>query len=96
MESCCCDDWADGRTANNHLIKSGDHFIAAPRNYKFGTLMIVPGYNNDQPTPVWDRGGAIKGNRIDLYFGSKDGVSGHKRALQWGRQYINVKVLKGQ
>jgi 3D (Asp-Asp-Asp) domain-containing protein len=47
--------------------------------------MDVPGYGE---AVVWDRGGAIKGNKIDLLFPS------HQEALEWGRQYITVKVYK--
>jgi len=89
----CCGSWSDGVTASGHVIQPGDHFIAAPKRYPFGTKMIIPGYNNGRPVEVKDRGGAIKGNKIDLFFGDKDGVSGHQRALNWGRQHIYVEIL---
>lgn len=82
----CCGVYADGITANGHKIKDGDCFIAAPKIYPFGTEMIIPGYNNGKPVKVLDRGGAIKGNKLDLFFPT------HKEALIWGRQYIKVKV----
>jgi 3D (Asp-Asp-Asp) domain-containing protein len=37
---------------------------------------------------VEDRGGAIKGKRLDLFFDS------HKEALEWGRQQLDVKVWR--
>ena len=37
---------------------------------------------------VEDRGGAIRGNRIDLYFSS------HSEALAWGVRYMEVLVEK--
>ena len=36
---------------------------------------------------VLDRGGAIKGNHIDVYFDS------HQEALNWGVRYLDVTVL---
>jgi 3D (Asp-Asp-Asp) domain-containing protein len=36
---------------------------------------------------VLDRGGAIKGNKLDVFFPT------HAEALKWGRQRIAVTVL---
>ncbi|MHC4720522.1 MAG: 3D domain-containing protein, partial [Planctomycetota bacterium] len=41
---------------------------------------------NARPVKVLDRGGAIKGNRLDVFFHS------HQQALNWGVRYIDVKV----
>lgn len=82
----CCGAFSDGFTANMYKIKPNDKFLAAPENYSFGTEMIVPGYNNGEAVIVRDRGGAIKGNNLDVFF------STHDAALQWGRQK-NLKVL---
>ena len=51
--------------------------------YPFGTVMYVEGYGYGK---VEDRGGAIKGNRIDLFFPS------HNKALQWGKKTKTVQV----
>lgn len=51
--------------------------------YPFGTVMYVPGYGYGT---VEDRGGAIRGNHIDLFFHS------HAAALEWGRQNKRVTV----
>ncbi len=51
--------------------------------YPFGTVMEVPGYGYGK---VEDRGSAIKGNHIDLFFNS------HKDALEWGKQKKLVTV----
>ncbi|MFA6632074.1 MAG: 3D domain-containing protein [Kiritimatiellia bacterium] len=52
----------------------------------FGTIVEVPGYGFGR---VEDRGGAIKGNRLDLWFPS------HGEAQQWGRQKgLRVRVWK--
>ena len=42
---------------------------------------------NGQTYVVEDRGGAIQGNRIDLYMNS------HSEALAWGVRYLDVEVL---
>jgi 3D (Asp-Asp-Asp) domain-containing protein len=52
----------------------------------FGTLVSIPGYNNGRPVPVLDRGGAIRGNRLDLLYPT------HQRALQWGVQDLEITV----
>jgi 3D (Asp-Asp-Asp) domain-containing protein len=85
---CCCGKWADGRTASNHKIREGDRFVAAPKRYPFGTKMIVPGYNDGQVVEVKDRGGAIKGNCLDLFFND------HQAALEWGRQQVYVRIVR--
>jgi 3D (Asp-Asp-Asp) domain-containing protein len=85
----CCQNFADGITASG--VPAVGKLIAAPGKYEFKTKMYVPGYGT---APVMDRGGAIKGNKIDLLFCDKDGVSGHQRALNWGRQYLTVRVYK--
>ncbi len=82
----CCGQYSDGVTACGHKIQPGDTFVAADRRYTFGTEMLIPGYSNSQPVKVLDRGGAIKGNRLDVFFGS------HKEALKWGVRYLDVRV----
>lgn len=71
-----------GQTASGEMAKPGT--IAADTSlYPFGTLMYVPGYGYGN---VQDRGGAIKGEKIDLYFKK------HKQALQWGRVQKEVQI----
>jgi len=83
----CCGRFADGITACGHEILPGETFVAADREFPFGTEMVIPGYNDSQPVKVLDRGGAIHGNRLDVFFAS------HEVALQWGVKYLDVKVL---
>jgi len=90
----CCGQWSDGVTACGHVIEKGDFFVAADKSIPFGTLVIVPGYNEGKPVKVLDRGGAIKGNRLDVFFGDVNGVSGHQRALDWGIKYLPIKFYK--
>ncbi len=94
QKSCCCGNSADGITANGHRIKPGEKFCAADKRFAFGTMFKIPGYNEGQPMPCWDRGGKIKGNCIDVYFDDKDGKSGHQRAVEWGVKYLNVEIAK--
>ena len=84
----CCGDWADGVTANGHVIEPGDCFVAADLRYDFGTEMLIEGYNSSSSVKVFDRGGAIKGNKLDVFFHT------HQAALEWGVRYIEVKVRK--
>ncbi|MBN2317052.1 MAG: 3D domain-containing protein [Sedimentisphaerales bacterium] len=82
----CCGQYADGITACGHVIQPGDTFVAADKRYAFGTELIVPGYTHGQVVKVLDRGGAIKGDRIDVFFHF------HQEALEWGVQYLDVKI----
>ncbi len=82
----CCGDSADGITANGHRIQPGDTFVAADRRYSFGTEMIIPGYSNSQVVKVLDRGGAIRGDKLDAFFHT------HQAALEWGVKYLDVQV----
>mgnify|MGYP001060290821 FL=1 len=59
------------------------HTVAAPSNFSFGTKLSI----NGKTYTVEDRGGAIKGNRIDIY------VNTHSEALAWGVRYLPVEVL---
>ena len=82
----CCGRFADGITASGHVIKPGDRFVAAPPEYTFGTIMEIPGYAAGKSVLVQDRGGVIKGNRLDVYFDT------HQEALNWGVQILEVKL----
>jgi 3D (Asp-Asp-Asp) domain-containing protein len=85
----CCGKYGWGyRTASGHKIKKGDRLVAADRSVPFGTLLLIPGYNNNKPVPVLDRGGAIKGNRIDVYFDT------HQEALNWGVRKLRISTLE--
>lgn len=86
----CCGEYSDGVTANGHIISDGDRFVAADRRFAFDTEMLIPGYNNSNVVKVYDRGGAIKGNKLDVFFNT------HQEALNWGVQHLDVKVLVQQ
>lgn len=82
----CCGKFSDGRTADMHKIHHGDTFVAADKRIPFGTEIIIPGYNEDRPVVVKDRGRLIRGNRLDVFFNS------HKVAKKWGAKYLDVMV----
>lgn len=82
----CCGKNAEGVTADRHKVRRGDVFVAADKRHSFGTEMIIPGYNKDRPVQVKDRGGLIKGNRLDVFYNN------HKVAKKWGTRYLDVMV----
>jgi len=82
----CCGNYSDGKTACGHTICPGDAFVAADKKCPFGTEMIIDGYQNGKPVKVLDRGGAIRGNKLDVFFHT------HNEALKWGVKYLDVKV----
>lgn len=82
-----CAPFADGITASGYSVSTNaGNLIAADKRFKFGTLLSVPGYNDNLPTPVLDRGGTIKGNRLDVLYPT------HEIARKWGRQRVDIVV----
>lgn len=61
-----------------------DVTIAAPKNIPFGTYIYIVGIGLRR---VDDRGGSIKGNRIDICFRTR------KEALEWGRRTVDATVF---
>jgi len=82
----CCGKYSNGTTASGYKIRPGDSLVAADTKFPFGTEIIINQYNNGKPVKVLDRGGAIRGNRLDVLFHS------HRQAQKWGVQYLDVKV----
>jgi 3D (Asp-Asp-Asp) domain-containing protein len=87
----CCGPNARGVTASGQKVSYHHQtFVAADTKVlPFYTWVVVPGYNQDQPVPVIDRGGGKVGNRIDVFF------STHEQALRWGRRTLEVRVVQG-
>lgn len=56
-----------------------------PRVIKLGTKVYVEGYGY---AIAGDTGGAIKGNKIDVFMPS------HSSALKWGRKTVKIKILR--
>ena len=75
--------WADGRGSSLYPVGRG--MVAAdPSFFPPGTVLYIPNYGYGV---VLDRGGAIRGRRLDLFF--------HKReeAVRWGRRKVKVWVI---
>lgn len=87
----CCGNWAKNRpvdedgsiqvfTASGDLAVEGVTIAADTSVLPFGTEVII----DDVKYIVQDRGKAIKGNKIDVYF------ENHQDALEFGVQYKEV------
>lgn len=80
----CCGKFSDGITASGKAVTyNGGKFVAAPPSFPFGTVMDIPGYGRVE---VMDRGGKIKGDRLDVFFPT------HQEALNWGVQHLEVQI----
>lgn len=71
------------KTASGKMAKKNHTIAADTSKYPFGTVMYIPGYGYGV---VEDVGGAIKGDHIDLFFGS------HEAALKWGKRRKQVQI----
>ena len=78
----CCGK-ATGRTAMGTKATAG-RTVAASGKFAFGTKLNINGH----VYTVEDRGGAINGNKIDIY------VNSHAEALAWGVRYLPVSVAQ--
>lgn len=78
----CCGK-TNGITASGTKATAG-RTIATDGKFAFGTKLSI----NGTTYVVEDRGGAIKGNRIDVYFDT------HEQALKWGVKYLPVEVVE--
>jgi 3D (Asp-Asp-Asp) domain-containing protein len=66
-------------------MKSGQGVVAVdPKVIPLGSKLYVEGYGY---AIAGDTGGAIKGNRIDVFFYSSG------ETAQWGRRWVRVFVL---
>ena len=59
--------------------------VAMSSKYAFGTKIEIKGMGT---YTVEDRGGAIQGNKIDIYFNT------HSQALSFGRKTVYLKIIK--
>jgi len=84
----CCGPSAAGLTASGRNVRyNNGRFAAADSRFKFGSRLLIPGYSSDNTVEVIDRGGAIKGDRLDVFFPT------HQEAIAWGRKLVPVTVL---
>lgn len=72
-----------GITASGTRATAG-RTVAASGQFAFGTKLVI----NGNTYTVEDRGGAIKGNKIDIYMNT------HAEALAWGVKYLPVQVAQ--
>ena len=79
----CCGKWADGITSTGVTATEGRTIAVDPSVIPYGSIIEI----NGNRYVAEDCGGAIKNNRIDLYFDS------HEDALEWGVQNIEVYLV---
>ncbi len=75
----CCGK-VNGITASGVAARANHTIAADTRVLPFGSQVVV----NGTVYTVEDRGGAIQGNRIDIFFAS------HQEALNYGKRYVKV------
>lgn len=83
----CCGQWSNissPTTASGAIAVQGVTVAADTSVFAFGTQLNI----NGQIYTVQDTGGAIKGNRIDIYFNS------HAEALAFGKQAASVYTVQ--
>ncbi|MFZ2188419.1 MAG: 3D domain-containing protein [Candidatus Moraniibacteriota bacterium] len=74
---------SDGITASGKKVKENET-IACPKNFAFGTKVNIEGYGT---YICQDRGGAIKGNKIDIYVKTK------AQAFAFGRRNLVAEIV---
>jgi 3D (Asp-Asp-Asp) domain-containing protein len=74
---------SDGITASGLMVKEKET-IACPREFPFGTKIKIEGMG---VYVCQDRGGAIKGNHIDIYMETKS------QAFAFGRRNLIAQVV---
>ena len=79
----CCGKWAGGPTASGVMPKAGRTIAVDPKVIPLGSKVKINGHTY----VAEDTGGAIKGNRIDVYHSS------HSAALDFGVQHADVYLL---
>ena len=91
----CCNEYAHNRPVDKNgnkivygaigeVLKEGYSIAVDPNIIPYRTEVII----NGRAYKAQDCGGAIKGNRIDIYF------ENHRDALEFGVQYAEVFVKK--
>lgn len=81
----CCGKWADGITSTGTKPVQGRTIAVDQDVIPYGSEVIINGHTYKAE----DCGGAIVGNRIDVYFDS------HEEALEFGVQYGQVLLKVG-
>ena len=76
--------WTGNRTATGTWPSRGTVAVD-PRVIPLGTELHIEGYG---PAVAADTGGAIQGQRVDLYMDSEH------ECWQWGRRQVEVRVIE--
>lgn len=87
----CCGKWASNRPVDEdgneivigstgEILRSDYSIAVDPEVIPYGSIVII----NGKEYKAQDTGGAITGNRIDVYFNS------HEDALEFGRQTADI------
>lgn len=85
-----CGASADNITASGYSIwTNGGRLVAADTSVlPLGSMVSIPGYDTGDVVPVLDRGGAIKGHRLDVLFPT------HEQAKRWGVRDLKVTIYE--
>jgi 3D (Asp-Asp-Asp) domain-containing protein len=86
----CCYPYDGTTTASGHPVTTnGGKLVAADTDLiSMFSLVLVPGYAQSKPVPVLDRGGAIKGRRLDVLLPT------FSQAKSWGARTLQVKIYE--
>ena len=88
---CCCGKWADGITATGTKATQGRTIAVDPDVIPYGTEVLVAYEDGSQAVYIAeDCGGAIQGNRIDVFMDS------HEAALVCGVKAAEVYVREAR
>ena len=87
--SLCCGKWADGITATGTTAEEGRTIAVDPKVIPYGSEVVIRYADGSERCYIAeDCGGAIKGNRIDVYMDS------HEAALIGGVKYAEALIKK--
>jgi len=86
----CCWPYPGTTTATGLSVKTnnGQLVAADPRVIPMHSLVVVPGYASQTAVPVLDKGGKIKGNRLDVLLPT------YQTAKNWGIKTLDVKIYE--
>ena len=94
---CSCEKCCNGYALNRPVDENGNEIVIGSSGEVLQQgvsvavdINIIPYYTeiiiNENIYIAHDTGGAIKGNRIDVYFND------HQKALEFGKQYANIYI----
>lgn len=82
----CCGEYANGYTSTGTKCIQGRTIAVDPKVIPYGSKIYIPYL--DKVFTAEDCGGAIKQNKIDIYFDS------HQDALKFGKRKLKIYILK--